>query len=261
MKRISVALVGLLMFCSQAWAGGFNGIWWNKSESGWGINFSQQADVIFASMFVYRATGQPVWYVATMRSTAAAPGTFGGDLYETTGPYFGAASFNPGSVTARRVGTMGFTSSSGINATLSYNVDGVPVTKSIEPQPLATIALASTYGVTFIGAPQNNCPMNQNLASASRAVLSGNSFQLQNSSGQTLCAATGAYTQAGDRYVFVANNPSCLVGSGILTIIDLKGEGIAAVINSVAFLTGVISIQNSTQTCSNTHVMAGVNLN
>jgi hypothetical protein len=261
MKRFFVALFGLLMLCSQAFAGGFNGIWWNKSESGWGINFSQQAEVIFASMFVYRATGQPVWYVATMRSTAAVPGTFSGDLYETTGPYFGAASFNPGNVTARRAGTMGFTSSSGINGTLSYNVDGVVVTKVIEPQPLATIALASTYAVTLIGAPQNNCPMSQNLAGASRVLLSGNSFQLQNAAGQAICSATGAYTQAGDRYVFLANNPSCLVGSGIFTVIDLKGEGIAAVINTVAFLTGVISIQNSAQTCSNTHLMAGVNLN
>ncbi len=260
MKRISIALAGLLMFCSQAFAGSLNGIWWNKNESGWGVNFSQQADVIFASMFVYRANGQPVWYVATMRSTVSAAGTFSGDLYETTGPYFGAGNFNPGSVVARRVGTMGFTTASGVSGTLTYNVDGIFVTKTIEPQPLAQILIGATYAATIQGVPQNSCPMIQNPAGATRVVLSGTTFQLQNSLGQTLCTASGGYTQAGDRFTFVASNPSCLSGSGTMVVLDLKGEGIAAVINSVAFLTGAITIQNTAQTCSSLYLMAGVNL-
>ena len=40
----------------------FQGLWWNApagSESGWGINFAHQGDVIFATWFTHDAMARP----------------------------------------------------------------------------------------------------------------------------------------------------------------------------------------------------------
>ena len=46
----------------------FQGLWWNapaESESGWGINFAHQGDVIFATWFTYDASGKAWWLSMT----------------------------------------------------------------------------------------------------------------------------------------------------------------------------------------------------
>jgi hypothetical protein len=266
-KQFRIGLAGLLMFCSQvmfssqAFAGSISGIWWNKNESGWGINFSQQSATVFASMFVYRANGQPVWYVSTMRNTSTAAAAFSGDLFETTGPFFGAGAFNPAGVVARRVGTMSFTATPPYNGTLSYNVDGVAVTKIIEPQPLSGTPLASTYSVTMAASPSNSCPILNNPNLASRVILGTNSVQFLNATGQVICSASGGYAQSGPQYTFVGNNPTCLSGTGSLVILDLKGEGIVGVSNVPVFLSGAAVIQNTAGSCASIYYMAGINLN
>jgi hypothetical protein len=117
-------------------------LWWNAAESGWGIQFVQRASTIFATMFVYGPTGAPAWYVATMNSATGASWT--GDLYATTGPWFGAP-FNPAAVTARKVGTMTWTPATALAGTLAYSVDGVPVTKNIVRQFIAYDNFNGTY--------------------------------------------------------------------------------------------------------------------
>src|SRR5262245_48125844 len=69
-------------------------LWWIPTESGWGIQFVQEENTIFATMFVYGPNRQPTWYVATMAKT---PGKFvwSGTLYATTGPSFAAMPFDP----------------------------------------------------------------------------------------------------------------------------------------------------------------------
>ena len=73
MKMLTVArraLLALLCSCSFATATvltpNFSDLWWNPSESGWGLNRSQQADVIFLTLFVYGPNSQAVWYSATL---------------------------------------------------------------------------------------------------------------------------------------------------------------------------------------------------
>jgi hypothetical protein len=41
------------------------GLWWKSpagSESGWGINFAHQGDIIFATWFTYGADNKPQWF-------------------------------------------------------------------------------------------------------------------------------------------------------------------------------------------------------
>ena len=52
----------------------YGGLWWNApggSEAGWGINFAQQGDMIFASWFTYDLTGKAWWLVMSANQTGS----------------------------------------------------------------------------------------------------------------------------------------------------------------------------------------------
>ena len=141
------------------------GLWWNapaNSEPGWGINFAQQGDVIFATWFTYDLTGRAWWLSMTAAKTAT--NIYAGTLYETRGPAFNAVPFTPSQVTASAVGngTLAFTDTN--NGTFSYMVNGVTRTKSITRQVFGTLptcifglhpnlALATNYQDLWWNAP------------------------------------------------------------------------------------------------------------
>ena len=140
-------LLALLLLSSAlvrpAAAVDFTDIWWNPAESGWGVNFIQSNQFIFATMFLYGPTGnQPFWYTAQL--TQQSNGTWTGPVYQTTGTYFGNP-WNTADSSATQVGTATFTPTSAITGTLAYNVNTVTVTKSIQRQSLTTIPLGGTY--------------------------------------------------------------------------------------------------------------------
>jgi hypothetical protein len=114
-------------------------LWWTNppgSENGWGFQLVQRCSTIFATMFVYDPTGAPTWYVATMEPNPPGSLVWSGDLYTTTGPWFGTVPYNPALFTGRKVGTMMWTPATVTTGTLSYTVDGVAVTKSVIRQTL-----------------------------------------------------------------------------------------------------------------------------
>src|SRR6185436_903486 len=41
-----------------------------ESEAGWGINFTHQGNVIFATWFTYDAAGKPLWFAAELHESA-----------------------------------------------------------------------------------------------------------------------------------------------------------------------------------------------
>lgn len=124
-------------------------LWFPPDQSGWGLNVVEQGDTIFATLFVYDAQGQSHWYVASAlaRSAPRADGTFAfsGPLYESTGPWFGAPSFNPGAVTRRQVGAMTLDVRDRNSASLVYTVDGTSVTKSVSRFALRKNSLTGSY--------------------------------------------------------------------------------------------------------------------
>jgi hypothetical protein len=118
----------------------YTDMWWNPGESGWGINLTQQGEVIFATLFTYASDRQGLWLVMA-NGARQSDGSFLGDLFRTTGPAFNAQPFTPlgaGNVTA--VGTMRLRFTSGTTATLEYSVNGATVTKSISRQAFGSPA-------------------------------------------------------------------------------------------------------------------------
>jgi hypothetical protein len=50
---------------SQAKSTNYQGLWWNSSESGWGLSITQKGSTIFAAAYTFDADGRPAWYVLT----------------------------------------------------------------------------------------------------------------------------------------------------------------------------------------------------
>ena len=115
----------------------YQGLWWAspaESESGWGINFDHQGDVIFATWFTYDVHGKAWWLSMTANKTA--PGVYAGTLIQTSGPAFSALPFDPSKVTRTPVGSGTLTFASAVGGTFTYTVNGVTQSKPIVPQQL-----------------------------------------------------------------------------------------------------------------------------
>ena len=111
----------------------YTDLWWNPSESGWGIAVTQQFGVMFLAWYVYNDAGQPIWYVASNCTVAVAGNACTGKLYRTTGPAFGPT-FDPALIQVFEVGSVALSFTDANNGVLSYTVDGVSGTKTITRQ-------------------------------------------------------------------------------------------------------------------------------
>jgi len=124
----------------------YSDIWWaaGGTESGWGLNFAQSGDFIFATFFVYGTNGAPVWYTAQLSRTAG--DSFTGPMLSVTGTYFGAPVFPPvPPANVVNVGTATFTATSTYSGTLRYTINGVIVNKNIERQTLTAQSITDVY--------------------------------------------------------------------------------------------------------------------
>jgi hypothetical protein len=133
--------------------------WWVPSESGWGAAVVQQADTLVVDLLVYGADGKPAWYVASaLLKPNAAPGhtVFSGDLYATTGPWFGGP-FNPALVAERKAGTLTFDATGVNSASIAYTVDGVAVSKNVVRMTWSGEDLSGNYSAVWnFGCPFGN---------------------------------------------------------------------------------------------------------
>jgi hypothetical protein len=142
---LCVALIRIAPAGASAVAPDQSDIWWKASESGWGMQLAHRGQVIFATVYLYDAQGKPTWITAALRPAGAA---WVGDVYVTTGPWFGAPSFDANAVTRRVAGTMTWSSADATSGTITYSVDGVSVTKQMVRQPLDN----DTYAGRYMGA-------------------------------------------------------------------------------------------------------------
>ena len=117
-------------------ASNYQGLWWNAQESGWGINFAHQGDVIFATWFTYGADNQPQWY--TIRAQKTAANVYAGPVSSFTGLPFNTVPYTPNANVKTPVGTATITfADDGKAATFTYTVNGITQTKQIVRQQFA----------------------------------------------------------------------------------------------------------------------------
>lgn len=96
-------------------------LWWNPEESGTGVTITHRgSNQTFVVWYAYDANGAPVWRVV--------PGgrwndrIFTGDMYETTGPAYFGATFDPVRVVGSRVGTAQIRFDNESSAVFSYQL-------------------------------------------------------------------------------------------------------------------------------------------
>lgn len=199
----------------------FTDLWFNPSESGWGVNVIQQYNTMFVTLFVYGTDTAPRWFVApdVEPSPAGSQNVFSGQLFQTTGPSFTATSFDTNAVTKTVVGTITFTFDSTTTGTLQYTVNGVPVTKRISRQTWRENVLAGNYlgGLTATGTncgggvANGNILIFQTLAVQHAGGQATMNVSFVNGQGQdSRCTFSGPYTQAG-KLGSITGNWSCTV--------------------------------------------------
>jgi len=112
----------------------YTDLWWDPSESGWGLNLIQHPSrIIFGVWYTYAANGKRTWFVMS-EGTWISPDTYSGPLYATTGPNL-AQSFDASKVRVSPVGSATLTFSDADNGTFVFTVNGVSGSKRITRQP------------------------------------------------------------------------------------------------------------------------------
>ncbi|MEP7068677.1 MAG: hypothetical protein ABI789_05525, partial [Usitatibacter sp.] len=127
------------------------GLWWKSpagSESGWGVNLTQQGGILFATWFTYDLDGTGLWLVMS-NGEKTGDATWSGTLYRTTGPALNANPWLSTQVVPTPLGSATFSFSDANNGTFSYTVKGVaqskPITREIFAAPLPTCVAAETF--------------------------------------------------------------------------------------------------------------------
>ncbi len=228
-RRMTIALlVATLLSTTGAKAAAttnYTDQWWTPAESGWGASVLQQWDTLFIDLFVYGADGKPTWFVASVYLQSYAPAghdVFTGDLYATTGPYFGAP-FNSAPFVPRKVGTLTFDASSGTTATMSYTVDGTRVDKTVTRQPLRGENLSGSYyggdsGEQTLCGADNGHWESKSLIQIDHAADSSITMSWRDPQGR-VTTFTGRYSQSGHMGQIVGT--ASLPSPGLTASVDL----------------------------------------
>ena len=134
--RESFAIL-LWLLSTASWAGAFSSdvtdLWWNPSESGWGMNVAHQGDILFVTLFTYDSDGTGMWLVGS-RVERTGTNTYTGTLYRTTGLPFNTTSWNPAMVKNAAVGTVTVSFPDANHGVINYSVNGVSRSKSVTRQ-------------------------------------------------------------------------------------------------------------------------------
>ncbi len=118
---------------SRAGATNYSDLWWNSSESGWGLTVSHQGDVIFILWYTYGEGGRDQWISGTPWRRQE-DGSFAGPMQR---PQSGTSIVDINGMAATtfpvpEIGNGSLRFIDGENAEFTYTVDGVTQTKMIQ---------------------------------------------------------------------------------------------------------------------------------
>lgn len=206
-------------------------LWWNSAESGWGVNFIQADDFVFATFFLYGLNKEATWYTGQM--TIGSNGVWSGPLYATNGSYFGGP-WNPADRLTTQVGTVTFTPTNSYSGILSYDVNGTTVNKTLSRQTLKTIPLGGSYSGSLLSIlsgcddPANNQPLTLFYV-LEVGQSTGGQLQLDFEFSGGTCGVGGTFIQNGQLYRVPGATYACTPGGAYvaqLTQVKATNQGI-----------------------------------
>jgi hypothetical protein len=112
------------------------GMFWNASESGWGISVTQHGSMIFLTWYAYDSSGKPTWYV--MSSCPLSGKVCSGDIYSVAGGTPLGVTWNGAGKIVNKAGTGTLTFADNDNATLAYALNGVTTSRKLTRQSIAS---------------------------------------------------------------------------------------------------------------------------
>ncbi len=115
----------------------YTSLWWNPTESGWGLSVNQHGAALFAAWYEYSADGNPRWIVMP-GGTWTSPTSITGTLYSTSGPA-STQPYNAAQVATTAIGSATISFAAADRAVLSYTVNGVSGTKAIQKQTFGAV--------------------------------------------------------------------------------------------------------------------------
>lgn len=115
----------------------YQDLWW-ANESGWGISITQHDDRLFIALYIYDATGKPVWVVLTNGTWDTAHTSYTGSVYIPTGSSYANYDASRFSVGAP-VGTITVKFTNTSTGTLTYSINGASGTKAIARLPFGIV--------------------------------------------------------------------------------------------------------------------------
>jgi hypothetical protein len=97
----------------------YGGLWWLSTESGWGVNFSHQGNLIYATWYTYDTSGK-AWWLSMLATQQGTSQTFTGNILASQGTGLNTAS----GAAPTQVGTGSITFSDGSNGSFTYTLNG-----------------------------------------------------------------------------------------------------------------------------------------
>jgi hypothetical protein len=107
----------------------YSGLWWNQSESGWGLSLTQRDAMAMVAWYTYDAAAQPSWMIIS--SCPISGEGCAGDLYNVTGGTRLDVPWSGSSKVVSNVGSGSFTFSDDNTGTLNYTINGASGRKEL----------------------------------------------------------------------------------------------------------------------------------
>jgi hypothetical protein len=201
-------------------AASYQDIWYVSGEEGWGLNITQQGDILFASWFVQGQDQAPTWFSAAASKTGA--NTYSGTVNVTRGAWFGGV-WNRSAVVMSSTGTATFTFSDKKTLRLVYSSASTPVTKTLTRFTYAAQNLSGDFYGAELGTP-SNCTNNGkyfafSLFSITAIFGSGSNGgtikitqETAGTTGSTTCTLSGNFMQYGTS-IEASGNYTCTTGT------------------------------------------------
>src|SRR6187551_509748 len=135
MRSLLIVLVALLPWLAHA--ENYSDMWFNPSESGWGVTIADHETNLFAVWYTYDTDGAPLWFTVSGGTFNSDRTAFSGDLYRSTGPSY-AGHFDPNAVVRTKVGTASFQFTPGGPANFTWTVGSVTRSSQIQRLPFGS---------------------------------------------------------------------------------------------------------------------------
>ena len=205
--RLLVAALLLCLFLSPARAQGlYDGMWYDASRAGMGLQVTHTGDSVFAVWFTYDSSGNPIWY--TMGGNLAR-GAMVADLYAYTANPM-SSNYNPGTARPVSAGSGMLIFSSASSGTLTYHLG--PKSGVLALTRFA-IAIPDASGTYLGGAwPQSGTCGGQPYNAVYSIAQSGQALSITEQSNFGTCTFSGVVAPVGSK-LSLSGTFSCTNGN------------------------------------------------